>query len=94
MDKQAVLACSLRFRSLFSLFSVTMENRFAKIENNLDALKEELRTDPNVERVKNYARIVPQRFPSAAKQYFLDKLPIVQWLPRYSPSWIVSDFSK
>ena len=89
-----MLACSLRFKSLFGLFSVNMENRFANIENSLGALKEELRTDPNVERVKRYARIVPERFPSAAKQYFLDKLPIAQWLPRYSPSWIVSDFSE
>ncbi|KAI1165353.1 sulfate permease [Nemania serpens] len=69
-----------------------MARQSLNIESNVEALKEELRTDPNLARVKHYARVVPKRFPSAAKQYFLDKLPIAQWLPRYSPSWLASDF--
>jgi sodium-independent sulfate anion transporter 11 len=64
------------------------------MEKKVDALKEELRTDPNINRLKHYAHVGPKKLPSATKQYFLDKLPIVQWLPRYSPSWLVSDFSK
>ncbi|KAI0423950.1 sulfate permease [Xylaria sp. FL1042] len=63
-----------------------------KFEENFEALQEELRTDPNLNRVKHYAKVVPEKLPSAAKQYFLDKLPIAQWLPRYSPSWLISDF--
>ncbi|KAI3330419.1 sulfate permease [Ustulina deusta] len=62
------------------------------LEETFETLREELRTDHNLNRVKKYAEIVPQKLPSAAKQYFLDKLPIAQWLPRYSPSWLVSDF--
>ncbi|KAI1425489.1 sulfate permease [Xylaria sp. FL1777] len=63
-----------------------------KFEENLEALREEIRTDHNLNRVKHYAKVVPEKLPSATKQYLLDKLPIVQWLPRYSPSWLVSDF--
>ncbi|KAI1129510.1 sulfate permease [Nemania abortiva] len=64
----------------------------SNIESKVEAVKEELRTDPNLARAKHYARVIPEKFPSAAKQYLLDKLPIAQWLPRYSPSWLVSDF--
>ncbi|KAI0098613.1 sulfate permease [Nemania sp. FL0031] len=64
----------------------------SNIESKVEALKEELRTDPNISRAKYYARVIPEKFPSATKQYFLNKLPIAQWLPRYSPSWLVSDF--
>ncbi|KAI0202349.1 sulfate permease [Astrocystis sublimbata] len=62
------------------------------MHSKVEVLKEELRTDHNLHRVKHYAKIVPRKFPSAAKQYLLDKVPIVQWLPRYSPSWLASDF--
>ncbi|KAI0186845.1 sulfate permease [Xylaria flabelliformis] len=62
------------------------------MESKVEALKEEFRTDHNINRVKHYSKVVPQKLPSATKQYLLDKLPIVQWLPRYSPSWLVSDF--
>ncbi|KAI1433313.1 sulfate permease [Xylaria sp. CBS 124048] len=55
-------------------------------------LKEELRTDPNLRRAKHYYETVPQKIPSAAKHYLVDKLPIIQWLPRYSLSWLASDF--
>ncbi|KAI0538320.1 sulfate permease [Xylaria digitata] len=69
-----------------------MARRFPKLEENVEALKKELRTDPNLKRAKRYAQIIPEKLPSATKQYLLDKLPIIQWLPRYSPSWIASDF--
>ncbi|KAI1347622.1 sulfate permease [Xylaria sp. FL0043] len=69
-----------------------MAIKSSKFEENIEALREELRTDPNLKRVKHYSKVVPERLPSAAKQYFLDKLPIAQWLPRYSPSWLISDF--
>ncbi|KAI1275661.1 sulfate permease [Xylaria sp. FL0933] len=69
-----------------------MAIKSSKFEENIEALREELRTDPNLNRVKHYSKVVPERLPSAAKQYFLDKLPIAQWLPRYSPSWLISDF--
>ncbi|KAI1741346.1 sulfate permease [Xylaria scruposa] len=69
-----------------------MARHYPAMESKVEALKEEFRTDHNINRVKHYARVVPRKLPSATKQYLLDKLPIVQWLPRYSPSWLVSDF--
>ncbi|KAI0454779.1 sulfate permease [Xylaria acuta] len=69
-----------------------MASRYPAMESRVEALREEYRTDPNINRAKHYARIVPKKLPSATKQYLLDKLPIIQWLPRYSPSWIASDF--
>ncbi|TRX93749.1 hypothetical protein FHL15_005425 [Xylaria flabelliformis] len=69
-----------------------MARHYPVMESKVEALKEELRTDHNINRVKHYSKVVPRKLPSATKQYLLDKLPIVQWLPRYSPSWLVSDF--
>ncbi|KAI8954424.1 sulfate permease [Xylaria longipes] len=69
-----------------------MASRYPTMESKVEALKEEYRTDPNINRAKHYAQIVPEKLPSATKQYLLDKIPIAQWLPRYSPSWFVSDF--
>ncbi|KAI0165631.1 sulfate permease [Xylariaceae sp. FL1272] len=69
-----------------------MDSFTRRIENDVDAFREELRTDPNFERATHYAHVVPKKLPSATKQYFLNKLPIVQWLPRYSPSWLAQDF--
>ncbi|KAI1482466.1 sulfate permease [Daldinia eschscholtzii] len=56
------------------------------------AVKDEFRTDVTLHRVAKFARTAPRHFPSAAKQYLADKLPIIQWLPRYSPSWLLQDF--
>ncbi|KAL7628290.1 hypothetical protein AAE478_002490 [Parahypoxylon ruwenzoriense] len=66
-----------------------MERRVAILKNGLE---KEIRTDVTLNRVVNFSRTAPKKFPSAAKQYLLDKLPIIQWLPRYSPSWIPQDF--
>ncbi|KAI0009973.1 sulfate transporter 4.1 [Xylariaceae sp. FL0662B] len=62
------------------------------MERAAGAAKEELRTDVTLNRVAGFAKKVPGELPSGTKQYLLDKLPIIQWLPRYSPSWLVQDF--
>ncbi|KAI1647827.1 sulfate permease [Daldinia loculata] len=66
-----------------------MERQATAVKN---AVKEEFRTDVTLNRVAKFARTAPRHFPSAAKQYLADKLPIVQWLPRYSPPWLLQDF--
>ncbi|KAI1661017.1 sulfate permease [Daldinia decipiens] len=66
-----------------------MERRATAVRN---AVKEEFRTDVTLNRVVKFARTAPKHFPSAAKQYLVDKLPIIQWLPRYSPPWLLQDF--
>ncbi|KAI1107638.1 sulfate transporter 4.1 [Jackrogersella minutella] len=62
------------------------------MERHVNAVKEEFRTDVTLNRVVRFAHTAPRKFPSAARQYLLDKLPIIQWLPRYSPSWLLQDF--
>lgn len=57
----------------------------------VEALKEELRTDTTLNTAVKYAREAPRKFVPAASQYLLDKVPIAQWLPRYSPTWLLPD---
>jgi solute carrier family 26 (sodium-independent sulfate anion transporter), member 11 len=64
-------------------------NRF---NQKFETVKEELRTDTTLNKAQYYLRTAPKKFPSAAGQYLLDKVPIVQWLPRYSPTWLLPDF--
>ncbi|KAF3016169.1 hypothetical protein E8E14_009754 [Neopestalotiopsis sp. 37M] len=58
----------------------------------VDAFRNVVRTDTTTNRVKNFVVDSSPKFPGATKQYLLDKLPIVQWLPRYHPSWLIQDF--
>ena len=57
-----------------------------------DKLKEQYRTDANVAKVRNGLSSASKTLPSASMQYLVEKAPIVQWLPRYMPKWIISDF--
>ncbi|KAI0594975.1 sulfate transporter 4.1 [Biscogniauxia sp. FL1348] len=62
------------------------------VEKRFEEVKMELRTDTTLNRAAYYARTTPKKLPSATRQYLLDKLPIIEWLPRYSPSWLAQDF--
>ncbi|XDG10581.1 hypothetical protein ABKA04_010196 [Annulohypoxylon sp. FPYF3050] len=62
------------------------------MERHVAAVKKEFREDVTLNRVTRFARTAPPKFPSAARQYLLDKLPIIQWIPRYSPPWLLQDF--
>lgn len=57
----------------------------------VNAVKNDLRTDVTWNKVGYLATRGARAFPSAAKQYLLDKAPIVGWLPRYSPRWVLND---
>ena len=56
------------------------------------SIHKEIETDETNGRMKALANQATRSFPSATGKYFLDKVPIVQWLPRYSPKWILNDF--
>lgn len=56
-----------------------------------ESLREELETDQNILRAKSLTRKAAHSLPSATGKYMLDKVPILQWLPNYSPTWILSD---
>lgn len=63
----------------------------AVFNQKVEEFKEELRTDTTLNTAVHYARTAPKKFVPAATQYLLEKVPIVQWLPRYSPTWLMPD---
>lgn len=63
----------------------------SKKMNFSESFREEIETDQNIRRAKSLTRRAAHTLPRATAKYFLDKVPIVQWLPSYSPTWILSD---
>lgn len=57
----------------------------------VEAVKADLRTDVTWNRVGRLTVKGARALPSTSLQYLLDKVPIVGWLPRYSPQWIFND---
>lgn len=47
--------------------------------------------DNNVDRAKRAVRNGVSNLPGATGRYLLQKVPVVQWLPKYSPRWIIND---
>ncbi|CZT50546.1 related to sulfate permease SutB [Rhynchosporium secalis] len=62
-----------------------------KIGEKLTTLKTVVRTDTTVNRVRDFVVKSAPRLTSATAHYLLDKVPIVSWLPRYHPSWLLTD---
>jgi sodium-independent sulfate anion transporter 11 len=62
------------------------------VGEKVEAFKEVVQTDTTTNRVKNFVIKGFPKLPSATAHYLLDKVPIVQWLPRYHPSWLLTDF--
>ncbi|KND91008.1 putative sulfate permease [Tolypocladium ophioglossoides CBS 100239] len=56
-----------------------------------ERLAKACRTDPNINRVKSWVEPVCRRMPSATAEYLAEKLPILQWLPRYDYRWMLQD---
>ncbi|KAF2002446.1 sulfate permease [Amniculicola lignicola CBS 123094] len=55
-------------------------------------IRESVATDHTIQRIKYDGARVARATPSASVNYLLDKVPIVQWLPKYSPKWVFYDF--
>lgn len=47
--------------------------------------------DNNIERVRRAVHRGVTNLPGASGRYLLQKVPVVQWLPKYSPRWIIND---
>ena len=62
------------------------------VGNRIEQLKTVVETDTTTNRVKDFVVDGAPKLPSAAKYYLLAKVPIVEWLPRYHPSWLITDF--
>jgi len=51
----------------------------------------DVRNDFTWNRVARLTARGARALPRASAQYVLEKVPIVGWLPRYNPSWLISD---
>ncbi|KAI9044317.1 uncharacterized protein KD926_001548 [Aspergillus affinis] len=54
-------------------------------------LKEVARNDDNLNRFLSLARVYLPRLPRATAEYLAAKVPVVQWSPKYSLSWLWND---
>ena len=53
--------------------------------------REAIATDTTIQRTVRYGGKAIRAAPSVAGQYLLQKAPIIQWLPRYNPRWLLND---
>ena len=54
--------------------------------------KRSFASDVTWDRVRRYSVIGAKATPAATASYFIEKVPIVGWLPRYRPRWLLADF--
>lgn len=57
----------------------------------LDKAKSDVRNDVTWNRAARLGVKGAKALPSGTVQYLTDKVPIVGWLPKYNPRWIVND---
>lgn len=57
----------------------------------VERIKSDLRNDVTWNRAARLSVKGARALPSGAAQYAIDKVPIVGWLPRYNPRWLVND---
>lgn len=50
-----------------------------------------LSTDITINRTIRYGGKAARAAPSVAAQYLVDRVPVVHWLPRYNPRWLLND---
>ncbi|KAI5464394.1 sulfate transporter 4.1 [Mariannaea sp. PMI_226] len=57
----------------------------------VENIKTDLKTDVTWNRVARLTAEGARALPSASGRYVLEKFPIIGWLPKYNPRWILSD---
>ena len=57
----------------------------------IDKVQSHFKEDYNWNRAARLGKAGAKAFPSAAWQYAVEKVPIVGWLPKYNPRWLVND---
>ncbi|KAJ4309386.1 hypothetical protein N0V94_008959 [Neodidymelliopsis sp. IMI 364377] len=50
-----------------------------------------LSTDITINRTIRYSGKAARAAPSVAAQYLVERVPVVHWLPRYNPRWLLND---
>ncbi|KAH7123547.1 sulfate permease-like protein [Dendryphion nanum] len=53
--------------------------------------QEAVATDTTIHRTIRYGASAARALPSAAGQYMVEKVPVVYWLPKYNPRWLLND---
>jgi len=48
-------------------------------------------TDTTLQRIVQYASIALAAAPHVAGDYLIEKAPVIHWLPRYKPRWLLND---
>jgi sodium-independent sulfate anion transporter 11 len=54
-------------------------------------ISEALSTDVTINRTIRYGGKAARAAPSVAAQYLIERVPVVHWLPRYNPRWLLND---
>jgi len=63
-----------------------------KLADTWASIKTSIRIDPNLTRARRGVVRRTKALPSATGRYMIQKAPVVQWLPKYSPRWLINDF--
>jgi sodium-independent sulfate anion transporter 11 len=58
---------------------------------SLGRFKQAVARDPNIGNFRQWCQARRRSARGDAVQYLREKIPIAQWLPGYSPSWLVND---
>lgn len=56
-----------------------------------DSAKRDVQTDVTWNRVARLGAQGARALPSASARYVIEKVPIVEWLPRYNYRWLLND---
>ena len=54
-------------------------------------IQQAIATDTTIQRTVRYGKYAVHAFPSVAGQYFLEKAPVIHWLPKYNFQWLLND---
>ena len=54
-------------------------------------VKTALSTDMTINRSIRYSSQVVRALPSASAHYLVERVPVVYWLPKYNPRWLLND---
>lgn len=54
-------------------------------------ISDAISTDITINRTIRYGAKAARAAPSVAAQYLVERVPVVHWLPRYNPRWLLND---
>ncbi|KAF2176523.1 sulfate permease [Zopfia rhizophila CBS 207.26] len=61
------------------------------VADKVNKFRDGVKEDHTIQRIKRDSARAAHALPSASINYILDKVPVIQWLPKYNPRWILND---